>query len=184
MDDKDNKSAKEHIFDEIEVTFKRIFGLKKFEDAINEVEEEVWLLKKSIEALSIGITIADLDGKILYTNFAEAEMHGYCVDELIGRNVNIFVPDEFKDNKKPSIKEIREWEEWTREITEVKKDETRFPVRLKSVPVKDSSGKPFCIITISEDITEGKRKEISSRQTRETLDSEFRITFKEKRFNR
>jgi PAS domain S-box-containing protein len=169
--DKENMSSKKHVFDEIEVTFKRIFGLKKFEDAVNEVEEEVWLLKKSIEALSIGITVADLDGKILYTNSAEAEMHGYGAEEVVGRNVNIFMPDEFKDAKKPGIKEISEWEEWTREITEVKKDGTRFPVRLKSVPVKDSGGHPFCIITISEDITEGRRKEISSRQTRETLEA-------------
>ena len=123
----------------------------------SQIEEELRLLKTSIETISTGITIADIDGKILYTNPAEAMMHGYTVEELVGMNVSIFSPDNRK--KKRNSKEVSAWKEWTREVTEIRKDRTTFPVQLKSIPVKDPDGNPSCIITIAEDITLRKQAE-------------------------
>ena len=52
------------------------------------------LLKEAVEALPIGITVSNEYGKILYVNHAEAENHGYTVEELIGKNCRIFAPEE------------------------------------------------------------------------------------------
>jgi len=128
-----------------------------FQRPVLKTKEELRLLKTSIETISTGITIADIDGKILYTNPAEAMMHGYTIEELVGMNVSIFIPDNGK--KKQNPKEVSAWKEWTREITEIRKDRTVFPVQLKSIPVKDPDGNPSCIITISEDITLRKQAE-------------------------
>jgi diguanylate cyclase (GGDEF)-like protein/PAS domain S-box-containing protein len=130
--------------------------------------EELRLLKTSLETISTGITIADIEGTILYTNPAEAKMHGYTVDELVGKNVNIFSPD--TRQKKRKTKEVSAWKEWTREITEIRKDGTIFPVQLKSIPVKDPAGNPSCIITISEDITMRKQAEEALRDAHNELE--------------
>ena len=156
----DTAFSKDMLQDELVAVFKRMYGLKKFEDIVSSAEKETWILKRAIESISTGITIADLDGTILYTNPAEAKMHGYEVDELIGKNVNIFVPDEKKtDGGMRDREKISNWIEWQREIINVRKDGSCFPVQLKSIPVKGSADRPYYIITLCEDITERKQIE-------------------------
>jgi PAS domain S-box-containing protein len=163
------------VISDIENAFKRMFGLRKFEDAVAKAEEEVWLLNKSVDAISTGITIADLDGRILYTNLAGAKMHGYRPEEILGKDVNIFMPeDKSLKREKRDPEKVSEWKEWTRELIEVRKDGSEFPVRLTSIPVNDSSGKAVCIISLSEDITEIKHAQEmileSERKFRELAD--------------
>jgi PAS domain S-box-containing protein len=50
------------------------------------------MLQDSLNALPIGVTISDIEGKIIYTNIAEATMHGYTIEELIGKDARIFAP--------------------------------------------------------------------------------------------
>jgi PAS domain S-box-containing protein len=162
----DTEFNKDMLQDELVAIFKRMYGLKKFEDIVSGAEKETWILKRAVESISTGITIADLDGKILYTNPAEARMHGYEVGELIGKNVNIFVPEDKKTDKQLRDREkISHWIEWQREIINVRRDGSSFPVLLKSIPVKGSGEKPCYIITLCEDITERKRIEDTLRQS-------------------
>jgi len=35
--------------------------------------------------MQLGVTITDTEGMIIYTNAAEARMHGYSVEELIAK---------------------------------------------------------------------------------------------------
>jgi putative two-component system response regulator len=112
---------------------------------------------KSLESISTGITITDTYGTIIYTNAAEAKMHGYTKQELMGEHVSIFSSD--KKVYIRSIDEISEYIEWTRETINERKDGSKFPVFLKSVPIRDANGIPTGIISISEDITEKKKKD-------------------------
>ncbi|MBI5848715.1 MAG: EAL domain-containing protein [Nitrospirae bacterium] len=134
----------------------------------SETKDELRLLKTSIETISTGITIADIDGKILYTNPAEAMIHGYTVEELVGMNVGVFSPDKRRKRRNPN--DVSAWKEWTREVIEIRKDRTTFPVQLKSIPVRDPDGNPTCIITISEDITLRKQSEEALRNAHNELE--------------
>lgn len=120
-------------------------------------EEDLGLLKKSMESVSTGITIADVSGRIIYTNPAEAKMHGYKIGELIGKDIHIFSGGRKKEKRKAG--RVEQWKEWTREVTNVRKNGTTFPVQLKSIPILGPDGNPSHIITISEDITEKKKVE-------------------------
>ena len=42
--------------------------------------------------MEIGITITDLNGTIIYTNPVDAMIHGWSVEELIGKQSRIFGP--------------------------------------------------------------------------------------------
>jgi len=126
-------------------------------------EEQLYLLKNTVEMISTGITIADMEGRIVYANPSEARMHGYEAGEMVGENVNIFMP-EGKRNTAPGKKtaeEIRGWKEYTREIEEVRRDGSVFPVQLKSLPVEVPEKGEVYIITTSEDITERRKAEKS-----------------------
>ena len=120
---------------------------------------------KVVETMQLGVTITDCAGHIIYVNPAEAAIHGYRVDELIGQDVGIYAP---KTKRRPlSISELLGFSSWQREATNLRKDGTAFPVRLLSDVVLDAAGLPIGVITTCEDITE---RDLAARAVREARD--------------
>ena len=130
--------------------------LKKEIAERKRVEEHLHQLHRAVEMMQLGVMIADLDGKIIYTNRAEAEMHGYQIEELLGKDVGIFAPSELR--KPLTLEQIKEWKGLMRKSVNIRKDGTTFPVWLMSEIVKNTKGNPCAIVTTCEDIT--KRKAI------------------------
>lgn len=119
-----------------------------------QLEEGLRLLEKALETMQLGVTIASLNGEIIYTNRADAEMHGYQIEELLGKNVGIFAPPELK--KPLALEHIKGWKGLIRESVNIRKDGTSFPVWLMSEIVKNSKGNPCAIVTSCEDISKRK----------------------------
>jgi PAS domain S-box-containing protein/diguanylate cyclase (GGDEF)-like protein len=115
------------------------------------------MLEKAVETMQIGVTITDVDGRILYTNPAEARMHGYTVDELRGKHARIFAPPE---HARPlPVEAMHEVTSWSRETVNVRSDGTTFPVLLRSDVVSDSRGRPIGLVTCCEDVTSRREME-------------------------
>ncbi|HEY4492050.1 MAG TPA: diguanylate cyclase, partial [Acidobacteriota bacterium] len=112
------------------------------------------LLAKAIDTMQLGFTVTDRNGKILHTNPAEARMHGFHLQDLIGNDARIFAPRELW--KPMTLDQMREIRSWRRESTNIREDGTLFPVQILSDVLTDSEGEPIGIVTISEDITERK----------------------------
>ena len=117
-------------------------------DERKKLEDELLPVKEAVESLPIGITISDLAGRIIYTNPAEARMHGYSVDELIGLDANVLAPSDM--SKPRSFDQIYNSGAWKRTATNVRKNGGLFPVVLTSIAVKDKAGTPIGIITACE----------------------------------
>lgn len=122
-------------------------------------------LKRAIETMQLGVTITDMQGCIIYTNPAEARMHGYNVEELLGKDLGILAPTELRN---PMTVEEIDRIRHLRESINIRKDGSRFPVRLMSDVLRDQQGTPVAVVTTCEDITEQKRLEHAMKQrTRE-----------------
>jgi diguanylate cyclase (GGDEF)-like protein/PAS domain S-box-containing protein len=121
------------------------------------LENLVRMLGKAVENMQLGVTVTDTSGKIVYTNPAEARMHGYEVGELVGNHARLLGPPE--STRTLDAQNIRRASSWTRETVNVRKDGSRFPVLLWSDLVTDADGRTIGIVTCSEDITERKRAE-------------------------
>jgi len=133
------------------------------------VEEALRRLEKAVETMQLGVTITDIQGKILYTNPSEASMHGYRAEELIHKDARrIFAPPELW--KPMTLEEIKEARTWKREGINVRKDGSTFPVQLISDVVKNDAGQPIGIITICEDITQRKQAEEALKKAKEELE--------------
>jgi len=131
------------------------------------------MIHESLNAIPIGVTIADINGKIIYTNTAEAIMHGYTVEELIGKDARIFAPLHLW--KRVEFEETYKMGEWKRETVNIKKNGELFFVHLTSIAVKDKSGIPIGIITVCEDITKHKRLEDELKKRLKELEEFYEI---------
>jgi len=130
-------------------------------------EEEYLQLKKAVETMKLGVTISNTKGEILYTNPADAHMHGWEPDELIAKDVRIFAT---MNKLQPwKMDQVMEWKGMTRESTNITKTGVPFPVRLISDVVRNAEGIPTSVVTLCENITESKKLEQELKESEEKL---------------
>lgn len=147
------------------------FGL--ISDITKDTQIDISLreLKQAVQTMQLGVTISDINGKIFFTNPADARMHGYRAEELIGKDVRSFAPVEIR--KPFSLEQVKRWRGLVRESTNIRKDGSIFPVRLISDVVRDVNDLPVAIVTTCEDITERKEAEKALRDSEERFRSTF-----------
>jgi Amt family ammonium transporter len=154
-------------------------------EAAHHAESASLATRRAMDRMQLGVTITSLEGEILYTNEADARMHGYEPEELIGRSVRILsLPDSWNPLSQDQARNVKSWR---RESINVRKDGSEFEVQLLSDVVVDSEGEPVAIVTVSEDISERKlvqdelgnsRDELSTRvreRTTELLEANIRL---------
>lgn len=116
-----------------------------------ESQAKLEMLKVAVDSLPIGITFSDVEGLIVYSNPAEAQMHGYEVCELIGKEARKFSTS---DRSKPvSPEQLKELGVWQRESVNIRKNGEEFAAQLTSIAVRDSEDNYLGIITTCEDIS-------------------------------
>ncbi len=121
----------------------------------SRLESMAQWLPKALETMQIGVTITSPQGQVLYVNRSDAEMHGYKVEELIGKDVRQFAP---AARWKPlSLEELRSLRRWKRKSINLKRDGSSFPVQLLSDVISDTAGNPVAVVTSCEDITDRER---------------------------
>ena len=138
---------------------------KAFASERVEVEQVVRQLEMAVESIQLGVTVTDVAGRIGYVNPADAAMHGYTAEELIGQDVGVYaLPSE----RKPlTVESLGEMGSWRRESVNIRKDGTTFPVQLMSDVLRDDNGRPISIVTTCEDITPRREAERAIRESEE-----------------
>ena len=91
MDDQ-NKS-KEQLLKELSTLKVRLAEGDMLDAEHRRTSEKLRATEQIVDSMRMGVTLSDIDGRILYTNPAEAAMHGYDTAELIGQEVRIFAPN-------------------------------------------------------------------------------------------
>lgn len=132
----------------------------KLETATNEqvsLKKQLKLLLLAVDQSSEGIAIVDLDGNIEYLNNVFSEIHGYSVEELIGKNLSIFHTPEQMQSVKAANMEIKQTGNFKGEIWHVKRDGIVFPTLMHNSLILDDGGKPIGIMATLRDITDFKK---------------------------
>ncbi|HUF86623.1 MAG TPA: EAL domain-containing protein [Thermohalobaculum sp.] len=138
----------------------------------SESDELDRVLFTAIEAMPLGVIVANTDGKILYINktFSAVSGHG---PEVIGR-----IPRFLKSGHQPEDFYRRLWatitagQIWNAEVINRRKDGTEYPARHIIVPIKDATGEITHFVGFQEDLTETKRKAVERVAIQETLTRE------------
>jgi diguanylate cyclase (GGDEF)-like protein/PAS domain S-box-containing protein len=124
---------------------------------LRRAEDRSRMLKEAVDSLQIGITFSDASGRIVYLNPSEARMHGYEVEELIGREARAFASMQHRRQGPPGS--LKEGAAWRRESVNLKRNGEEFPVLLTSIPVRDREQRYLGVVTTCEDISEQKEAE-------------------------
>ena len=134
-----------------------------------QVEDRLKLFSRAMEEATDGVQIVNLDGRIVYSNRAAEEMHGYAAGELTGKHVNdMGMEREF--SSRVIIPEIMQTGCWSGELMNVRKDGSQFPIWLSTALVKNDKGEHIAMIGIIRDITERRRAEVALRRSHVELE--------------
>jgi PAS domain S-box-containing protein len=130
-------------------------------------------LNAILESSPEAITITDLNGNIVECNQATANLYGgKSKEDLTGRNSFEFIAKKDQEKAIQTLKKtIEQGSVKTVEYTLLTEDGHEFQGELSASVVREASGKPEYLVSITRDITERKKAEEALRETKEYLDN-------------
>jgi PAS domain S-box-containing protein len=135
-------------------------------------EEEIKKFKTIADRAGYGAAISDTTGNLLYVNKSFAHMHGYKIEELIGKHLSIFHSDEQMENVDRLAQKLRQGGSYTdEEVWHKRKDNSTFLTSMTGILIKDEEGKPQFMAATAIDITERKKAEENLHKTKEFSDN-------------
>jgi PAS domain S-box-containing protein len=142
-----------------------ITGRKQAENALKE--SEMWL-QKLFESAPDAILVVNRKGRITRVNAVTEKMFGYSRDELVGKPIDILIPEKFREIHTSYRVEYNEKQRLRpmgvgRDVYAIRKNGITFPVSVTLNPI--SEDKTGDIIAIARDITEHKQAEMKISQS-------------------
>ncbi len=125
-----------------------------------KAQQEIAKFHTIAENANYGLSITDLDGKMLYVNPYFARVHGYEPEELVGKDYSLFLIG----HDDPSVSVIRKQLAQkmsfdTCEVWHRTSDGRVFPMLSNGIAINDLNGNPIMVAANSVDITELKEAE-------------------------
>ena len=118
-----------------------------------------------------GFAIGAPDGTFITMNPAYAEMHGYSVEELVGKPVATVVAPEWREKLPELFQASHDNGHLSLELVHERKDGTPFPIQADVVVAKDADGRVLYRAVWVQDISERKRAEEALRLQSEILEN-------------
>ena len=109
------------------------------------------MFQSIFEASIEGITTLNKEGKILFANPACEQLFGYKSGKLIGKNIEILIPEKLEQNHKIQIKIQKKAAKQETGLCGIRKDGSKFSLNVGLIPTV-IDGK-YAIILFFEDLT-------------------------------
>jgi PAS domain S-box-containing protein len=125
-----------------------------------QAEEQIHYQATLLANVSDAIIATDMQYNILHWNAAAETQYGWPAAEAIGRPMSDFIQNEYvHDSLEEVLQKISEEGHWNGEVTQNRRDGTRFPVLSTVSLVKDHQDKPIGFIAVNRDIIDRKQAE-------------------------
>lgn len=138
---------------------------KKANEELRQSEERFRLLIDNVR--DYAITWLDVDGHIASWNVGAERIYGWAADEILGRPMETFYPQEETFEAAKALVAVRESGRYEGEGWRIRKDGTRFWAHVNITPLWDPSGNMRGFVRVARDITERKRAEEALRSAKE-----------------
>ncbi len=162
-------SQPEIIFDEKNNPV-RVKGVVQDITEHKRAEEKLQILANAVESSNDAIITLSLEGIITSWNKAAEQVYGYSAEEILGKDVSILEPENFKEEIKQFSEKIKQGKKIQHyETLRMKKDGTIINISAALSPVFDVAGKLVAISAIVRDVTERIRAEEALRESEARL---------------
>ena len=123
-------------------------------------DEAMHRLAAIVQTTDDAVGALDLEGRLTSWNPGAERMYGYSAEEVLGRSMRIFVPEDRQDEAGYLIETLRAGHSVEDFETErIRADGVRFSVSLTLNPITDATGAVTGISVVGRDITERRRSE-------------------------
>lgn len=130
-----------------------------------QTEEQIELLKHSIDVHFDGAYWFDSNNKFIYVNDAGCRSLGYQREELLGRSLSEIIPIATEKRLQEVWEQLRSEGSFSSESVHRRKDGSEFPVEISSTYVRFGGKEYNC--GFARDITDRKRTEKALRESQE-----------------
>ena len=129
---------------------------------LQRTDSECGLHACIVENAQDAIISAGFDGIVTFWNKGAEKIYGYAAAEMVGRNIDILIPQEQKGEIAGLIARMQRGEEIEHyETQRMTKTGRRMDVDITLSPLRDSAGNLAGVYTVAREITEQKRMERS-----------------------
>ncbi|MCC2670424.1 MAG: diguanylate cyclase/phosphodiesterase with sensor(s), partial [Armatimonadetes bacterium] len=122
--------------------------------------------RRIVETASEGVWITDLEGRTTFVNSQMARMLGYTPDEMVGREVQAFLPEEDYAALEARLLRRREGITEQFDLRCLRKDGSEVWLLVSATPLRSDEGSHLGSLSMVSDITERKRSEDALREER------------------
>lgn len=143
----------------------------KFKDIseYKDIQKQLHILSDIVLNTSDGIVLTDLNKNVIFVNKSKAEMLGFSVEELAGKNITSLAGE--NQQLKEELNQIHDYVikngEWVGELREIKKNGEEILIHLTTKLLKTDDGRPYAILGTSSDITLRKNLEKKLKESEE-----------------
>jgi PAS domain S-box-containing protein len=128
--------------------------------ALRKSEELQAHLAAIVESSDDAVVSKNLHSIVQSWNKGAERIFGYTAEEMIGRSIEVIIPEDLKHEEGQFVDRIRRGEHIEHyETIRARKDGTRVPISLSLSPVKNKAGEIIGAAKIARDISEWKRAE-------------------------
>jgi PAS domain S-box-containing protein len=137
----------------------RVLSVQDITD-LQRADAGLRVFQAAVEQTMDGIAIADVEGNVTFVNNAWAGMHGYAVEELIGRHFSIFHSAEhFQKEVMPAHELLLQKGVLEIEVHHIRRDGSVFITQMTTALLRNAQGKQIGYLGIARDMTERKQME-------------------------
>lgn len=122
--------------------------------ARSQLEDQLGHLLAQPESTRDAIVAADAGYTMTVWNMAAEAMYGWKAEEVLGRNALEIMQTEFAEGDRlKMLKFITRTGGYRGDVTQVRKDGTRFPVRVSSIVLRDEQGQLIGYASLNRDLS-------------------------------
>ncbi len=136
------------------------------EESLKQSEKKY---RQLVELAQEGIWMIDADLKTTFVNPRMAEILGYTVEEMMGKNLFTFMDEQGIKICKTNIERRKKGIKEQHDFEFLRKDGMRIYTSLETTPITDHNGKYIGALAVVADITERKRAEDALRKVNRSL---------------
>jgi PAS domain S-box-containing protein len=125
-----------------------------------KAEQEIAYQANILAQVNDAVVASDENFAIKSWNAAAERMYGWKVEEVVGQVAEKILRTEFSGTtREQAVQQVSQNGEFFAEVTQERRDGTRFDVEAHTVSMRDEAGRVTGYISVNRDITERKRAE-------------------------